>query len=164
MEILDQIQILQKIKRMAIEIYERHAEEKHIILAGINTKGFHVAELLRNEIESLSPLKTDCCHIKLNTLDPIRESISIDIKAPQFKNKVLIITDDVANTGRTLFFACSALMEALPKRVEVAVLVERMHKAFPIHVDYYGLRLATTTKENIDVHLEKGAKWYVQLN
>ncbi|HRD06713.1 MAG TPA: phosphoribosyltransferase family protein, partial [Saprospiraceae bacterium] len=61
--------------------------------------------------------------------------------------------DDVANTGRTIFYACKPLMDLLPSKIEVAVLVDRKHKQFPINVDYVGLSLATTLKENISVKI-----------
>ena len=83
--------------------------------------------------------------LKLNTIE---EAIA-DIKA----GKVIIIVDDVANTGRTIFYAMKPLFNILPKEVEVAVLVDRKHKSFPILVDYVGLSLATTMKESIDVQI-----------
>lgn len=60
------------------------------------------------------------------------------------KDKALIIVDDVANTGRTIFYAFKPILDVLPKKVEVAVLADRTHKSFPIRVDYVGLSLATT--------------------
>ena len=68
-------------------------------------------------------------------------------------SKVVILVDDVANTGRTIFYAFKPLMESLPGKIEVAVLVDRTHKMFPIKVDYVGLSLATTLKENISVKI-----------
>jgi len=60
----------------------------------------------------------------------------------------------VANTGRTLFYAFRPLLDILPKKIEVAVLVDRKHKKFPVKVDYMGISLATTVKENIDVRIK----------
>ena len=54
-------------------------------------------------------------------------------------------------------------MEYLPKKVQVAVLVDRKHKQFPIEVDYVGLSLATTLKENIRVDLSRKASKSVYL-
>ena len=70
------------------------------------------------------------------------------------KNSHVIVTDDVANTGRTLFFACQPFLSHLPSTIEAAVLVDRKHKAYPIQVDFVGLSLATTLKEHIDVILD----------
>lgn len=55
------------------------------------------------------------------------------------------------------------LFKILPKKIEVAVLVDRMHKSFPIHVDYVGLSLSTTMEENIEVNLSE-SEWSVDLN
>ncbi|MEL7427341.1 MAG: phosphoribosyltransferase, partial [Bacteroidota bacterium] len=57
--------------------------------------------------------------------------------------------------GRTLFYACKPLLDILPKKLETAVLVDRTHKSFPIKVDYHGVSLATTLRENIVVMLHE---------
>ena len=80
------------------------------------------------------------------------------------KSKVLIIVDDVANTGRTIFYAFQPLLALLPSKLQVAVLVDRKHKSFPIEVDYVGLSLATTMKENIVVKLTGDEGMEVHLN
>jgi pyrimidine operon attenuation protein/uracil phosphoribosyltransferase len=82
----------------------------------------------------------------------------------EVKNKVIILIDDVANTGRTIFYATKPLMEVMPKKIEVAVLVDRKHKSFPIRVDYVGLSLATTVKEHIDVQIRGVEEVAVYLN
>ena len=60
-------------------------------------------------------------------------------------------------------YAMKPILETLPKKLEVAVLVNRMHKSFPIHVDYVGLTLSTTMEENIEVELD-GKEWSVVLS
>ena len=164
MIILNQEQIKQKIKRMAMEIYERHAEEKQIYLAGINNKGFEIARLLEQEIRNLSPLKCELIHLKLDPSAPTDHPIQINLEISKLKNKVIIITDDVANTGRTIFYSFKVLMDILPKKVEVAVLIERSHKCFPVQVNIVGLQLATTLNENIEVSIIDGSGWKVELN
>ena len=62
------------------------------------------------------------------------------------------------------FESFKPLMEVLPKKVEVAVLVDRTHKSFPVKVDYFGLSLATTLKENIDVRIRDVEEFGVYLN
>jgi pyrimidine operon attenuation protein / uracil phosphoribosyltransferase len=164
MIILNQLQIKQKIKRMAMEIYERHSDEKQVYLAGINHKGLEIARMLEEELIRLSPLKCEIFNIRLNPAAPTESLIETDLDAALLKNKVIILTDDVSNTGRTLFYAFKPLMEMKPRKIEVAVLIERTHKCFPVHVDIVGLRLATTIKENIEVLLDRQANWKVQLN
>jgi pyrimidine operon attenuation protein/uracil phosphoribosyltransferase len=72
--------------------------------------------------------------------------------------------DDVANTGKTFFYAFKPLLEFTPKKVRVAVLVDRKHKAFPVSVDYVGLSLATTMHEHINVIIEESEKEGVYLS
>jgi len=69
-------------------------------------------------------------------------------------DKVVIIVDDVANTGRTLLYATKPFLDFLPCRLQTAVLVDRQHKTFPICPDYIGLSLSTTLQENIAVEVE----------
>ena len=87
----------------------------------------------------------------------------MELAADKLANRSIIIVDDVANTGRTIFYAFKPILDILPKKVEVAVLVDREHKSFPIKVDYLGLSLATTLKEDIDVDISNPADFAVYL-
>ncbi len=164
MVILTQVQIQTKIKRMAMEIYERHAEEKQIYLVGINNMGLRLANLLAHQIKELSPLKTEICSLRLNPANPLAQEVHLDHELSALKNKVIILCDDVCNTGRTLFFGCKPFLNIIAKTLEVAVLVERMHKLYPISIFYCGIKLATTTKENILVRLNDATDWSVTLS
>ena len=81
--------------------------------------------------------------------------VEIDLSPEALHNQTIIVIDDVANTGRTLFYACKPFLELLPRKIEMAVLVDRKHKSFPVLVDYVGLSLATTLREHIEVDLSK---------
>ncbi len=153
MQILTDKQINQKIQRLAIEILENNLKEKELILAGINNNGMHFASLLMNAILEISDKEITVTRIKLNPAKPISEEIEIEMPIKDLNKKVLIIIDDVANTGRTIFYAFKPLMESLLKKIEVAVLVDRTHKSFPIKVDYCGQELATTLQQNIKVKI-----------
>lgn len=153
MKILSSRQINQKINRLSIEILENNYTEKSILLAGINNNGLGFAKLLMKAIQKISDVEVILANITLNPAKPTSAEVSIDIDESLFKNKVVVIVDDVANTGRTIFFAFKPFLDILTKKVEVAVLVDRKHKSFPIKVDYVGLSLATTLKENIKVKL-----------
>lgn len=154
LKILDERQIKQKIKRLAIHILENNFNQKEIILAGINNNGMGFAKLLFEELQSLSDTTTfTLTRIRLNPAKPLSSDVEVEMPVKDLKGKAIIIVDDVANTGRTIFYALKPLMDILPKRVEVAVLVDRKHKSFPIKVDYVGLSLATTMREHIDVQI-----------
>ncbi len=164
MKILNDRQIAQKVKRLAIEILEHNFGESEIILAGINNNGMVFSELLLQELTKISNMPITVTRIKLNPANPLASDIILEMPPEEVKDKVLIIVDDVANTGRTIFYAIKPILEVLPKKVEVAVLVDRSHKSFPIRVDYYGLSLATTLKNNIDVQIREVEERAVFLN
>ncbi len=153
MRILDQNKIKQKVKRLAIEIIENNYDAKEIIVAGINNNGYGFAKMLLRQLRSLSDIQYTLARIKINPAKPLSEEVTISLKSDDLENKIVIIVDDVANTGRTTFFAFKPLLEVMTQKIEVAVLVDRLHKSFPIKVDYVGLSLATTLKEDIDVRI-----------
>lgn len=164
MKILDHKKIKQKIKRLAIEILEHNFEEPEIILIGINNRGMQVALLLMEELKQLPSPPIVLTRIRLSPAAPLDSDISLEMPLEELNHKTIIIVDDVANTGRTMFYACKPLMNILPRKVETAVLVDRKHKSFPIKVDYVGLSLATTLKENIEVQIQEAGDFVVYMN
>ena len=166
MQILDDRQIRQKIRRIAIEILERNFGEPEIILAGLNKNGLGFARFLLDELRPLTPggMKITLTSIRLNPANPVEYDPHIELEAEALRDKPVIIVDDVANTGRTIFYAVQPLLQVIPKKVEVAVLVDRKHKSFPIKADYVGLSLATTLLDDIDVQLLDGEGMAVYLN
>jgi pyrimidine operon attenuation protein/uracil phosphoribosyltransferase len=164
LKILDERQIKQKIKRLAIQILEKNLKEGEIILAGINNNGMGFAKMIYKELNKISENKITLTRIRLSPANPLESEVTIEMPLDDIANKVIIIVDDVANTGRTIFYAMKPLMNILPKKVQVAVLVDRKHKSFPIEVDYVGLSLATTMRESIDVQILKVPEKAVFLN
>ncbi len=153
MKLLTNTQIAQKINRLAIEILEHNYTEKSIVLAGINNNGLGFAKLIKRAINKISDVEITLANITLNPAKPTKDDVSINLSDEELKNEVVIIVDDVANTGRTIFYAFKPFLDIITKKVEVAVLVDRKHKSFPIKVDYVGLSLATTLQDNIKVKL-----------
>jgi pyrimidine operon attenuation protein / uracil phosphoribosyltransferase len=153
MQILKHLQIERKISRLAVEILEKNFEANEIFLAGINNNGLEMARLLMIELSERTEIPLTLTRIRVNPVMPTANPIELEIPIDTLKNKIIIVVDDVANTGRTLFYALKPLMETLPQKIEIAVLVDRKHKSFPIQPDYVGLSLATTIQENIEVKL-----------
>lgn len=152
MQVLSHYQVRHKIERIAYEILENNLDETAIVIAGINNNGYRFAGMIAESLKRLTPKLIILTRIRLNPAQPL-EPVITDYSLDDLTDKCLIIVDDVANTGRTIFYAFKPLMEILPKKVEVAVLVDRKHKLFPIKVDYVGLSLATTLQENISANL-----------
>jgi pyrimidine operon attenuation protein/uracil phosphoribosyltransferase len=165
MKILDDRRIREKIKRIAIEILERNFGATEIILAGLNNNGVGFAQLLMAELLPITPdsLKLTMTRIRLNPANPVEYPPYIEMPDESLRDRPIIIVDDVANTGRTIFYAVQPLLHVIPQKVEVAVLVDRTHKSFPIKADYVGLSLATTLKDNIRVQIRDTEEMAVYL-
>lgn len=166
MQILTDRQIRQKIRRIAIEILERNYGEPEIILAGLNNNGLGFARLLMTELEAVATQSTKLTltRIRLNPANPVEYAPEVELSAAELRGKSIVIVDDVANTGRTIFYAVQPLLSVVPKKVEVAVLVDRQHKSFPIKADYVGLSLATTLRDDIEVRIRDVAEMAVFLH
>lgn len=150
-EILTNEDVQQKIKRIAYEILENNYDEKELRIIGIKDKGFQFAEKIYNSLKDISSMKFSLHFIALDKLKPTESKIEWDFDIKELQNKAIILVDDVGNTGKTLAYAIQPLLECRPKKIEVAVLVDRQHKLFPIRADYVGLSLATTMKETVTV-------------
>ena len=86
--------------------------------------------------------------IALDKRDPKYISLS---EKMNLEDKVIIITDDVANSGKTLLYAIKPFLDYYPKKIQTLVLVERSYKEFPIAADYVGLSVSTAFTEKIIV-------------
>ncbi|QEC54809.1 phosphoribosyltransferase family protein [Flavisolibacter ginsenosidimutans] len=149
--ILDEDGVKRKIKRMALEIAEQNAGEKEIVLAGIVGNGETVARCVAAELKNLASIATTLITVQLNK----RNLAEVDIEPNlALANKIIIIADDVANTGKTMLYALKPFLNSSPKKIQTLVLVERSHKLFPVHTDYTGLSIATTLQEHITVERE----------
>jgi len=155
MKILNSSQVARKLKRLAIEIYANHIGEKEIYFAGINSKGNLFANLVADELRKICSLEIRHISILINPANPLNKEIDISIKINELQGSKIILFDDVANTGRTFFYACKPFLEIIPSKLEIAALIDRKHKLYPINVDYVGLSLATTLHDNIEVQFSE---------
>ena len=152
--ILSKQVIEKKLRRMALEIIEKNPDEKQIILAGIRESGSIVARNIQQQLAEISSIRTELITISLDKHQPKEVKLS---KKIDFNDKVIIVIDDVANSGRTLLYALKPFLEFHPKKIQTLVLVERSHNSFPVHPDYIGLSIATTLQEHIFVEVDGNA-------
>ena len=138
---------------MAFEILENNFGETSFILAGIRESGTVIAETIQQLLTEIAGLDTELITVSLDKKNPTTVEISRPL---DFKNKVVILIDDVSNSGRTLMYAIRPFLDTSPKKIQTLVLVERSHNAFPVKPDYVGLSVATTIQEHIYVEVEKG--------
>ena len=152
--ILSKEVVEKKLRRMAFEILENNVDEKEIILAGIRESGSVVAKVIQQMLGEISSIKTELITITLDKKEPNDVSLS---KTFDFNGKVIILIDDVCNSGKTLLYALKPFIVSHPKKIQTLVLVERTHTSFPVRPDYVGLSIATTLQEHIFVEV-KGDK------
>ena len=152
-KILDSNQINQKINRLSYELYENNLEEKKIILFGINSNGNILSSRIKKKLDNLFSSKIESHNLNIDVNKT--ESNKLDFKQEHFNEKVVIIIDDVLNSGKTIAHSINLILPFCPKKIEVAVLVDRSHKNFPILAKYSGVKLNTTINEHVQIDFKK---------
>ncbi|OGW34862.1 MAG: bifunctional pyr operon transcriptional regulator/uracil phosphoribosyltransferase [Nitrospirae bacterium GWD2_57_9] len=158
--ILDKTGIDRAMTRIAHEILEKNKGGRELVLVGIQRGGVHLARRLAkkiNEIEGLEPpvgilditMYRDDLATRKSQPVPQTTSIPFDIQ-----DKVMVLVDDVIFTGRTIRAALNSIMDyGRPRRIQLAVLVDRGHRELPVRADYVGKNLPTSSKEKVEVML-----------
>lgn len=140
-----------KIQRMAMEVAESNIGEAELILAGIRDNGFYIAEKVAEYLAGIFKGKITVVGL---TIDKKNIQNEIPQTDQDFKNKIVILIDDVANSGRTMLYAMQPILAHFPKKIQTLALVERTYKKFPVHVDFVGLSVSTSRDEFIEVLVE----------
>lgn len=152
--ILNHTQIQQKINRIAYQILEDNIEEQEIILAGVVSRGYRFALRLEKVLKEIAHFKITLVEIELNKdSSKLESSINIPIEACQ--NKVIVLVDDVLNSGRTIAYGLGVFLNIPLKKLRSVVLIDRSHKLFPVATDFVGLQLSTVLKEHVEVVLDE---------
>lgn len=149
--ILDEGTAARKLQRMAYEILENNHDEPGLILAGIRDSGSIIARNIQQLLQQIGGMQTAVIDISLDKKNPGEITLS---KTMDFNNKVIVVVDDVANSGKTMLYAMKPFLAFLPKKIQTLALVERTHKQYPVNTDYVGISLATTLQEHIYVDVE----------
>ena len=152
--ILDKKQIAHKIKRIAYQIYETNVDEKEVVIAGIMANGLKKKKKIKAELEKISPIKVLLCEVVIDKKNPIN-TIKTSLKQEEYRNKSLLLVDDVLHSGTTLIYGVKHFLEVPLKQFKTAVLVDRNHKKYPIKADFKGISLSTSLNENVSVFFDK---------
>jgi pyrimidine operon attenuation protein / uracil phosphoribosyltransferase len=161
--ILNAAQIQKKITRIAYEIFEEHAGEKEIVLAGVAPGGYLLAKKVDAALKKISPLKTILIKVEIDKKKPVHSATIEMDKKLNLTDKTVILVDDVLNTGKILAYSMNAFLQYPIKCLRLAVLVDRNHNVFPVKSDYTGLSIATTMQDHIMVDLAESGKESVLL-
>jgi pyrimidine operon attenuation protein/uracil phosphoribosyltransferase len=151
--ILTNEEIQNKTRRIAYQIYETNSNEKEIIIAGINGNGYVFAKNIVKILQDISTIKIVLCEVKIDKKNPLKQ-ISTNIPASDYKNKALVLVDDVLSSGTTLMYGIKHFLEVPLKRFKTAVLINRNHKKYPVKADFKGISLSTSMQEHVAVIFE----------
>ena len=157
-QILNSKAIDQKINRLAWQIYENNLKEKEVVVVGISGRGEILANLLSEVLNRISSIKIKLGVIHLDKDNPYNSQITTNLKEIDYSNKVVILVDDVLNSGKTLIYASKYFLTTPLAKLSTVVLIERKHNLFPIKANYVGLSLATTLQQYITVSLERDSR------
>jgi len=151
--ILNHTEINHKIRRIAFQIYESNIDEKEIVLAGIDSNGYILAKKLKLVLQKISDINVSLCKVTIDKKNPWQD-IKTSIHSDDYKNKSLVLVDDVLNSGTTLIYGVKHFLNVPLKQFKTAVLVNRNHKKYPVKADYKGISLSTSLHEHVNVVLE----------
>ncbi len=158
--VMDDKAIQRALTRIAHEIVEKNKGTKDLIIVGIRKRGVPLAERLADMIKDIEGIKpsTGILDITLYRDDLSHISYQPLVQETQIKeditNKTIVLVDDVIYTGRTIRAALDALIDlGRPKKIQLAVLIDRGHRELPIRADYVGKNVPTATKEAVEVCL-----------
>ena len=155
-KILTNSQIKRKIKRISLQIIESNVEEKEVVLAGIEQNGFLLAKELKKMITEFSNLNIKLCSLKIDKKNPLN-NISTSLNSSEYKNKSIVVVDDVLNSGSTLMYAVKHFLDTELRQLKTTVLVDRNHKKFPIKADFKGVSLSTSIQNHVKVQFDKNS-------
>ena len=150
-KILDKIQLQQKVNRLAWQIFERNYTENEIVIVGVETRGVELSLRISQVLQNISNMKIINANVSLNKDNPYSSKIICNLSSIEIKNKVVILVDDVLNSGKTLMYAVSEFLSVPLINLSTLVLINRNHNRYPIKADFEGMSLSTTLNEHIHV-------------
>jgi len=150
------------ISRIAHEILERNAGARDLVLVGLRTRGLPLAQRLAAKISALEDLEVPVAELDVTNYRDDLPSRPTRADSPQpalpveVVGRVVVLVDDVLFTGRTARAALDALLDCgRPRKVQLAVLVDRGHRELPIRADYVGKNVPTAMGESVLVRLRE---------
>jgi len=163
--ILNAAAIQRALTRIAHEIVERNESSQEVVLVGIQRGGVVLAERLSGLLAAIwrQPVLIGQLDVSMHR-DDLDQRLAPDVHPTvipfDVTGKTVVLVDDVLFSGRTTRAAMDALNDfGRPKRIQLAVLVDRGHRELPIKADFVGKNLPTAPNENVVVRLaEAGAE------
>ncbi|WP_122644964.1 bifunctional pyr operon transcriptional regulator/uracil phosphoribosyltransferase PyrR [Enterococcus mediterraneensis] len=161
-EVVDAVTMKRALTRITYEIIERNRGLEDLVLVGIKTRGIYIARRIAERLKQLEDIEVPVGELditlyrddqKAKNEDPEVHSSTIPVN---LEGREVIVVDDVLYTGRTIRAALDAIMDyGRPRKISLAVLVDRGHRELPIRADYVGKNIPTSLTEEIIVEMEE---------
>lgn len=152
--LMDRARMKRTLKRMAIQVWERLGNENKegdLVLVGLNERGYATASEMAIHLQELMNTKVELHRFEVN--DKAKNT-----SLPDCNEKFVLIVDDVIFSGRTMFSALSSICNIYdPSTIEIATLLDRGHRRYPLRTDLTGITVPTKLGEHIEVMLKDGA-------
>ena len=161
-KIMDKQAVERALRRIAHEIVEKTKGRQGLVIIGIRNRGAYLARRIASYIAEIEKAR-----VPVGVLDITlyRDDLTTVSEQPQvhkteigfdITGKKIILVDDVLYTGRTIRCALDALVDlGRPRYIQLAVLVDRGHREFPIRADFIGKNVPTSLKEAVQVKLKE---------
>jgi pyrimidine operon attenuation protein/uracil phosphoribosyltransferase len=158
--IMNKSDVKRTITRLAHEILEKNKGAENLVIVGIFTRGVHLAKRIKEKINEIE--NTNVSYGELD-ITLYRDDYDTNVKAPtavtsipNTSKKTVVLIDDVLFTGRTIRAAMDGIMEfGRPKKIQLAILIDRGHRELPIKADFVGKNMPTSLGEKVKVHLQE---------
>ena len=155
-QILSNLNLPTTQRRMAVELLELLNPNQPVFLLGIEKNGSPLAHQLKTHLHEQQPsLRIHIASVRLNKSNPESEAVHA-LQDLDFMGCQVVVVDDVLNTGRTAMAVIAAAALKVPAAIRLLVLVDRMHKAFPISADIAGARISTLKGQFVQVEMQQG--------
>lgn len=162
-EIMDATTMQRSLTRITHEILEKNDGVEDLVLVGIRTRGIYLAERIARNIQKFEGKEVPVGELDITLyrddqhfaegIDPTLNQTNIPFS---FEGKHVVLVDDVLYTARTIRAGMDAIMDVeRPRRLTVAVLIDRGHRELPIKADYVGKNIPTALSEQISVKLQE---------
>ena len=158
--------INRSIKRISYEIIERNHGVEDTVIVGVKQGGVSLAKMIANH---LSSMEDTIVPVTFADITPFRDDVKeednkIEDIGTDINDKLVILVDDVLYTGRTIRAALEYVFHfGRPKKIQLAILVDRGHRQIPIRADFVGKNIPTSTSENVNVVIDNENS-FVEIN